>query len=217
MRARTLFLIPPPKSLALLATLALAAGIAATANSATPSSTSLPADRMRNSYEIYSLLIPGEVFANMDSSQKQGWAIAQVTVSAQDINPALAPEAALQPPSDHPELFKEAVTDYNLHKNQRVLLTRAFQLDRPYVLLDPAEVAEFHSARGGTDSSSALQQKYRGYPGITYFGQVYFDTHQTAALVYMLDWCGNLCAQAEWVYLERTNGQWVRRSGKAVS
>lgn len=201
----------------LLAALTLAAGIAAAAKSAPPSSAALPVERMRNSYEIYSLLIPGEVLAKMDSTQKQGWAIAEDTVNAQDINPALAPEAALQPPSNDPNPFKEAVADYNLRKNQRLTLTRAFQVDRPYVLLDKAGVAEFRSTRAGVNSSSALQRKYAGYPGITYFSQVYFDTHQTAALVYMLDWCGSLCAQAEWVYLEKTNGQWVRRSGKAVS
>jgi hypothetical protein len=34
-------------------------------------------------------------------------------------------------------------------------------------------------------------------------------------LVYILDWCGNLCSQAEWIYLEKQDGVWVRRSGKA--
>ena len=53
------------------------------------------------------------------------------------------------------------------------------------------------------------------YLGITYFSEVYFNTAQTAALVYILDWCGNLCSQAEWVYLEKQDGAWVRRSGKA--
>jgi hypothetical protein len=182
-------------------------------------SAGLSAERMRNSYEIYSLLVPGDVLANMDSSRTQRWAIAEETIGAQDINPALAPEAMLQAPPDHPKRFKEAVADYNLHKDQRVTLTRSFQLDRPYTLLDTSEVDEFRSVLGGVSSPSALRQKYAGYPGITYFSRVYFDTHQTAALVYMLDWCGNMCAQAEWVYLEKEkkNGKWVRRSGRGAS
>ena len=38
---------------------------------------------------------------------------------------------------------------------------------------------------------------------------------QTSALVYILDWCGNLCSQAVWVYLEKQNGVWTLQSGKA--
>jgi hypothetical protein len=178
-----------------------------------PSAAITPLERMQDSYAIYSMLIPGEVFAKMDSSQKQHWAIAQITVNAEDINPALAPEAQLKAPENDPQPFREAVADYELSKYQRSILTRNFNFDRPYSLLTPAETDEFRAARGQTGTSSALQQKYAGYPGITYFSKVYFDGEGSAALVYKVDWCGNLCAQAEWVYLEKRNGQWVRRSG----
>ena len=137
-------------------------------------------------------------------------------MSAADINPALAPEAALQPPQDHPKWFTDAVRDYNAHKNRRLTLIRDFQLDRPYVLLTPSEVAEFQSARTSMSAGSTLQQKYSGIPGITYFSEVYFNPAHTGALVYMLDWCGNLCSQAEWIYLEKQDGNWVRRSGEQL-
>lgn len=173
-----------------------------------------PSQRQEDSYAIYSLLMPGGVFARMDSSQNQRWAIARTTVSAQDIDPALAPEAALQAPTGDPKPFYEAVADYNLRKNQRLVLTRRFQLDQPYELFSRSEIAEFRAVRAGAYAGSALQQKYSGFPGITYFSQVYFSTDDGAALVYMVDWCGNLCAQAEWVYLEKQGGQWTRRSGE---
>ncbi len=60
-----------------------------------------------------------------------------------------------------------------------------------------------------------MRSTYGDYLGITYFSEVYFNVAQTAALVYVLDWCGNLCSQAECVYLEKQNGAWVRLSGKA--
>jgi hypothetical protein len=181
---------------------------------AVPCVAARPDPRLQDSYEIYSLLLPGQLLRTMDSTQTQRWAIAGTTVSAADINPALAPEAALQPPREHPKLFQDAVQDYNARKNQRLSLMRNFQVDRPYVLLAPSEVAEFQSVRVSMNPSSTLKDKYNGIPGITYFSEVYFNPTRTGALVYMSDWCGNLCAQAEWIYLEKKNGQWVRRSGE---
>ena len=182
-----------------------------------PTDSSLPVERLKDTYAIYSLLLPGDVLANVDSSQNQRWAVAETTVNAVDINPALAPEAALQAPATHAKAFHEAVADYNLRKNERTVLIRHFNVDRPYSLLDTSEVAEFRAARISTTANSALRQKYNGYPGITYFSDIYFNPKRTAALVYMLDWCGNLCSQAEWVYLEKHDGQWVRRSGRTSS
>jgi hypothetical protein len=215
-------------ALALLAVLASAcnAQSAASSNPSSPAhpnpnnalaSGPTPLERRADSYAIYSLLMPGAIFNRMESSQNRQWAIAQMTINAEDINPALAPEAALKAPEHHPEMFREAVADYNLKKFQRSGLTRNFDLDRPYTLLTPTEVEEFRILRGSPTANSSLQAKYSGFPGITYFSRVYFDSAGTAALVYMLDWCGNLCAQAEWVYLEKHGGHWVRRSGRSGS
>jgi hypothetical protein len=76
-------------------------------------------------------------------------------------------------------------------------------------------VARFKAARASPGASSDDQSKYSQYLGITFLSEVYFNTAQTAALVYILDWCGNLCSQAVWVYLEKRDGAWVLRSGKA--
>jgi hypothetical protein len=172
-------------------------------------------DRLPDSYEIYSLLMPGQVFTDMDSGQNQPWAISDTTVNEDDMNPRLAPDAELQPPSDNARSFREAVTDYRQRRKERMALTRRFQLSRPYVLLQAADAAEFRASRTSMNATSSMQSAYGDYLGITYFSEVYFNVAQTAALVYILDWCGNLCSQASWVYLEKQNGAWVRRSGKA--
>ena len=174
-----------------------------------------PQDRLPDSYQIYSLVMPGQVFTDMDSGQGQPWAIAGTTVNEDDMDPKLAPEATLQPPSDNPKAFEEAVNDYNQRKKERLTLRRRFQLSRSYVLLGPDDVAQFKASRVSLNATSDQQSAYSNYPGITFFSEVYFNLPQTAALVYILDWCGNLCSQAEWVYLEKQNGVWVRRSGKA--
>jgi hypothetical protein len=182
---------------------------------ANPTPAANPPDRLPDTYLIYSLLMPGQVFMDMDSGQSQPWAISNMTVNEDDINPKLAPEAVLQAPSDNARDFREAVGDYNQRKKERIALTRRFHLNRPYVLLPAEDAAQFRASRTDPDANSDAQETYSGYLGITYFSEVYFNIAQTAALVYILDWCGNLCSQADWVYLEKQNGVWVRRSGKA--
>jgi hypothetical protein len=170
-------------------------------------------DRLPDTYMIYSLLMPGQVFTDMDSGGP--WAISASTINEDDMDPKLAPEATLQPPDDNARAFKEAVNDYNQRRKDRMVLHRRFQLSRPYVLLAPNAVADFRTSRTSLNATSDQQSSYAQYLGITYFSEVYFNVAQNAALVYILDWCGNLCSQAEWVYLEKQNGAWVRRSGKA--
>jgi hypothetical protein len=171
-------------------------------------------DRLPDTYMIYSLVMPGQVFEDMDAGQDQPWAISNTTVNEDDMDPKLAPEATLQPPSDNVQAFTEAVNDYNQRKKERLVLRRRLHLPRSYVLLSPADTAAFKASRTSMNASSSDQSTYGNYLGITFFSEVYFNVAQTAALVYILDWCGNLCSQAEWVYLEKQNGVWVRRSGK---
>jgi hypothetical protein len=172
--------------------------------------------RQDDIYAIYSLLMPGSLFANLGPSQNQRWAIADTTVNIDDMNPALAPDAALKPPDGNPQPFREAVADFNARKYQRQTLVKGFHLSRPYTLLSADEVNEFRLARASATASTAIQQKFSGYPGVTCFSDVYFDSHRRVALVYILDWCGNLCSQGEWVYLEKHNGHWTQRSGQAA-
>ena len=195
--------------------LAVAIATTTAAGQNKPASPTTSTDRLPDTYAIYSMIMPGQVFKDMDSGQNQAWAISATTVNEDDMDPKLAPEATLQPPTDNPRGFQEAVTDYNQRKKERMTLKRRLQLPRPYVLLGPSNTAEFKASRTSLNATSDMQSTYGNYLGITFFSEVYFNTAQTAALVYILDWCGNLCSQAEWVYLEKQNGVWVRRSGKA--
>jgi hypothetical protein len=164
-------------------------------------------------YQIYSLLMPGQVFTDMDAGK--AWAIADTTVNDDDLEPKLAPDATLQPPEDNPRGFAEALSDYQQRRKERMVLTRRFTLSRSYVLLKASSTADFKASKTSLNADSDAQSTYADYLGITYFSEVYFSTAQNAALVYILDWCGNLCSQSEWVYVEKQNGAWVKRSGKA--
>jgi hypothetical protein len=194
--------------------LAIAGSTALASAQTKPAAAAVTSDRLPDSYLIYAMLMPGQLFEDMGSGQSQAWAISGTTVNEDDMDPKLAPEATLQPPDDNPRGFKEAVNDYNQRKKERLVLTHRLNLSQPYVLLTPSDVTQFKGSRS-VDSTSELQSMYGDYVGITFFSEVYFNTAQTSALVYILDWCGNLCSQAEWIYLEKRDGVWVRRSGKA--
>ena len=170
-------------------------------------------DRASDSYAIYSLLMPGVPFAGMSPDQASHFAIAGTTVNINDMNPAIPPEGELQPPPNNEKAFQEAAQDFHTRRYERVQLERQLKIDRPYTLLTPDDVAELRKTLGGIDPGSQLQDKWAGYPGITYFSEVYFNTARTAALVYMNNFCANLCANGQWIYLEKNGTQWVRRSG----
>ncbi len=176
----------------------------------------MPLDRAANSYAIYSLLMPGVPFSGMSTDQAPHFAIADTTVSIANMNPAIAPDSELQPPPNNPQAFHEAVQDFRSRRYENVGLERQFKLDRDYTLLNPGDIAEVRKTLSGVDPGSQLKDKWAGYPGITFFSEVYFNSTQTAALVYMNNYCANLCANGQWIYLEKQRGAWVRRSGLNV-
>jgi len=174
----------------------------------------IPAKRAADSYAIYSLLMPGQPFSSTSPLQTTRWAIAESTVNLSDMNPAVPPDGQLTPPPDNPEGFKEALEDYESRKYERFRLeSKRFQLSHSFSLLDDEQVSELRQARSSTTASSELKSQYAGYPGVTFFSAVYYNHSRTAALVFMNNWCANLCAAGQWVYLEKKGGQWVRRSG----
>jgi hypothetical protein len=174
----------------------------------------MPQDRADDSYAIYSLLMPGKTLAALPSAQGAPWAIAAVTINDGDRNPAIPPQGQLKPPPENPRGFQEAVQDYQANRDYRIALTKdAFQLNHPFDLLDPDDVAALRAAKAASQVSSESQSQWSAYAGVTFFSGVYFDIKHRAALVYINDWCAHLCSAGSWVYLEKHGGQWVRRSG----
>jgi hypothetical protein len=159
------------------------------------SSVSDPAD----TYAIYSLLLRDDPYPGLP--QKEGTlAIADTTLNITDMNPAIPPDGQLQPPPNNADAFREAVQDFRARRFERLQLKRGFHLDADYTLLNPGDVATY-------------KQTQSGYPAVNFFSEVYFNGKQTAALVYRNVFCGRLCANGQWIYLEKQGNQWVRRSG----
>ena len=106
----------------ILLSLAMAGSTALASAQAKPAAPVAP-DRLPDSYLIYAMLMPGQLFEDMGSGESQAWAIGRSTVNEDDMDPKLAPDATLQPPDDNPNGFKEAVNDYNQRKKERLVLT----------------------------------------------------------------------------------------------
>jgi len=164
-------------------------------------------------YAVYSLVMPGAPFAGLSTSQAPHFAIAAETVSIDQMNPAIAPDAQLQPPANNARAFKEAVQDFYSRRHQRTRLEPRLQLDRRYTLLSPEQVSDLRTSLTGIAPGCQLKDAWAGYPGITFFSEVYFNAAHTAALVYRNNWCASLCSNGQWIYLEKRDGHWVRRSG----
>ena len=163
-----------------------------------PQSPPIAANRASDSYAIYSLLVPHVTNANPSSSREQRVAIADTTVNIADVQPATEPESELEPAPGSDRSFQEALQDFRAHREESFQLQRRFKLDRPYELLNAAQAAEF-------------RKTVAGYASLTFFSEVYFNTAQTAALVYTGSVCATPCENAQWIYLEKRDGQWSRR------
>ena len=162
---------------------------------------SLPPDRVADSYAIYSMLVPGSPGDTIAQTPTQNWTLADTTINISDMNPAIPPNGQLSPPPDNAHAFIEAVHDYNTRKYERFHLEAAnFHPAPPFPLIN-------------SQQASNIRQSGSPETGVTSFSAVYFNNKQTAALVYVNLWCANMCSAGTWVYLEKHDGQWVRRSG----
>jgi hypothetical protein len=161
----------------------------------------IPADRAADSYAIYSLLMPGAPSDKIANTPSQNWSIADTTIDITDMNPAVPPNGQLKPPPNNAQAFSQALHDFDVRKYQRFRLQAdQFRPARPFPLIDQQQVSQ-------------LRHPGSGQTGVIFFSAVYFNAAQTAALVYVNNWCANLCSAGQWVYLEKQDGQWVRRSG----
>lgn len=176
----------------------------------------IPQDRAADSYAIYSLLMPGRLFQDNSNDSGKRWALAEKTVTFDEMNPRIDPRGALKPPSGNEKAFHQAVHNFEISRDVSYTLQRRLRLDHPYSLLSPAQVRDLRHAKAGLDPGSRTRAHYAAYPGVTFFSAVYFSDDQKAALVYVNDWCGVLCSQGQWVYLEKANGHWERKSGITV-
>lgn len=193
----------------------------------------MPTNRAYDSYRIYSSLLPfGETA--LPAWPHDLLLVEDVTVSAvppgQPCKPANAdqadmnPHIAVHPTADRKQDFAEILADFDAHCHDRIALNaESFNTTVPLRLLTPAEQKEFSIAHGGLlhradpAAIAAAQEKYKGAAALFAFSEVYFNQHQTVALVYATHWCGSLCGQGLWLAFALENGHWKSLPWDATS
>ena len=136
----------------------------------------IPAQRVADSYAIYSLLVPGAPSDEIARTPANDWSIANTTVNITDMDPAVPPDGQLKAPPENTRAFNEAVHDYNTRKYERFRLqATSFHPNPPLPLINEQQVNDIRQSRSVNT-------------GITFFSAVYFNNNQTAALVYVNDW-----------------------------
>jgi hypothetical protein len=173
----------------------------------------MPADRAADSYQIYSLLMPGYEFQDSKASE---WAIADTTRVMDQLG-LMTPDKNIHAPKGQEQVFHELLDDFTAHQHERLHLTGdGFHLSKLVVLLNWEETQLYGSNILGlfvlgqktSPEEETMRRKVAGAPGLNSFSEVYFSRDHTIAMVFTSQQCGPTCGASYWVVLERKDGQW---------
>jgi hypothetical protein len=179
----------------------------------------IPLEKRMESYAIYANLLPnGEMAARQWPHAM--WFVRDLTVSPvpgdEPCRPApgseggmMNPHEYIHPTADREQDFKEILEDFDQHCHDHLMLQPdIWHSETPVRLLTPEEQREAQETQFGTRGDADLGAKYKGASAIFGFSEVYFNAHHTVALVFLTDWCGNLCGHLSWLALALEDGKW---------
>lgn len=179
----------------------------------------MPADRAKDSYEIYAFLLKSGPVEGREWKRKQ-WLI-QGTTKGSRLDSTCGPATAADPPGmnhhwagDEPYVrvtppagrkaeWQEVLADYDKHCHEVIQLdAKEFRADLPARLMTSEE-------------KDTLWKNYRNPPaeyaegaGVQWFSGVYFNPSHTLAVVEQGITCYGLCGMFRWVVLEKRDDHW---------
>lgn len=180
----------------------------------------MPADRITDSYLIYSQLLPGNEIEWGDA-QRTEWLVEDVT-NAEPLSSACSndgvmnPHTSVKPPEARRAEFNEVLADFDAHCHERYQLDAGgFRLKLPLRLLDEdgrhrftEGVVHYRPPSNDIMRAPATPDEFKGAAGLHRFTAVYFNRAHTLALTEIGMYCGSLCGNWTWVALERTPEGW---------
>ena len=180
----------------------------------------MPADRVSDTYAIYSQLLPGNAIEWGNASRSQ-WLVEDVT-KAEPVGSACAsggmmnPHQSIRAPEARQVEFAEVLADFDTHCHDRYQLQAAnFHVNLPVRLLDEQGRDRFvkgvmHYMPPANDimRDPATPDEFKGAAGMHSFTAVYFNRAHTLAMTEIGMYCGGLCGNWSWVVLERNDGSW---------
>lgn len=201
--------------------IAFATGVSQQSKPPTPQPKPLPMpqDRVADSYDIYSQLLPGNQI-EWGNVPRSFW-LMEDTTKAQPSDSSCAtggmnPHQAILAPEERQAEFAEVLADFDAHCHDRYLLDASkFHLKLPVRLLDEegrkryvSHVMNFMPPRNNIMQAPPTPDEFKGAAGMHSFTAVYFNHAHTLAMTEIGMYCGGLCGNWRWVVLEHKNGQW---------
>jgi hypothetical protein len=170
----------------------------------------IPSASLADNYAIYSVMISNYAEAGRESTV----ALAPSTEPAiggllRGGNPCIVPLA------QYASRWSEVLADFNARRDKPVALVRELNLSKPYIFVTADERAAFVATRPGpplrnvTTPPPSVPPRLQGVTHIITLNDVYFSNDRTFALTGISNFCGLLCAKAEWKLYEKREGSWV--------
>jgi hypothetical protein len=167
------------------------------------------ADEHADIYSIYSLMMT-------NPSTSHGPSTDEVYLIADMTRPAFPfpDERCVRVPPQYGMAYREAFDEYQRRKDKPVKLERAFNIPKPYELLNAEEVRQFEEIRAHRPIIPNLNPK--GILGkitdLYWLADVYFNQQHTLALTGIFTFCGDTCGITKWRIFEKSStGQWEER------
>jgi hypothetical protein len=106
------------------------------------------------------------------------------------------------------------LADFRARPHSPVALVADLKISKPYIFVTTEEREAFVATRPGPPlrnppaSLPSVPPRLEGVTHIITLYDVYFDKDRTLALTGIQNYCGPLCAKAQWKIYEKRNGAW---------
>ena len=180
----------------------------------------MPQDRMADSYEIYSQLLPGNQI-EWGSAPRSFWLVEDTTKAEPPDSPCatggmMNPHKAIKAPQERQLEFAEVLADFDAHCHDRYQLEASkLRVELPIRLMDEearkryvSHVSGYMPPPNNIMQAPPTPDEFKGAAGMHSFTTVFFNRTHSLAMTEIGMYCGGLCGNWRWVVLERTNGQW---------
>lgn len=159
-------------------------------------------------YAVYSASIKGISKSPENGQAIELFVIAQTTGGIEDEIEDVGNQILDQMKASLSMPFQNAVSDYKEKRKKSQKLTRSFDLETKYELIDKADFNAFFKGKNLRMDWKNFYYKYPKSPGFIVFSNVGFDAERKHAIVYREIHCGSLCGDSSFVLLENINGRW---------
>ena len=173
--------------------------------SAAPLIQAAAADEHADIYVIYSILMTNPATSHGPSTDEL-YLISEMTRRGHPEEPCV------RVPPQYQMAYQETLDEYHRRKDKPVKLERALNIAKPYVLLNPEQVAQFidnnHVRPTPYPNPHA---RFRIATDLFWLGDVYFNKAHTLALTAFATYCGSACGIVQWRVFEKSTARWEER------